>query len=482
MRVRSVKTARESSVSDPPRRAPLAGRTAWTATAVVADLGPDLPGYGCPGSLVRILGRSPLQRHLFHFAKLGLERCVIVLNGRDGAAVEGECRRQMAEVPLGGMEVLFRRSDEPVLNGRLEGGCIVAVRGSAVYDPRLYRRVVKRGAPANVVRRCEDGAAARNGRLRPIGLAKLDIGALLTGRAPELSGAEVAAALDRVELRDDGIVMLEELPTYVPGLRRHLRPYACEVRDASDLERACHLILDSAQKGVLDFPARFLHPRAENLLTRWLARTRVTPNQVTIFSGLVGFAAAFLFAVGSFGWGLAVAFVANVLDGVDGKLARVKLAASRFGDRLDHILDVSFEFSWYLALGWGLARVTGAQLPLRIGVGLIGVMSACRAVSGVYKLLTGRQIHDHRGFDRAFRLVAGRRNVYVVMLVAGLLAGRLEEAFYLSFGWGVVTLGVYVARTLMALAGRIGGGGSRPERRLVLAGIEDRPGRFGRIA
>ena len=148
----------------------------------------------------------------------------------------------------------------------------------------------------------------------------------------------------------------------------------------------------------------------------------------------------------------------NVLDGVDGKLARVKLLASRFGDRLDHILDVLFEFSWYLGLGWGLSGGDPSGTPFLLGVGLMGVMLGSRAMSGVYKRISGRQIHDHRAFDRGFRLVAGRRNIYIVILVAGALLGNLSATFLFCFAWSVVTLGVYMLRSAMAAVGWIEGG------------------------
>ena len=62
--------------------------------------------------------------------------------------------------------------------------------------------------------------------------------------------------------------------------------------------------------------------------------------------------------------------------------------------------------------------------PFGVALALIAVMIGTRGVSGVYKLITGRQIHDHRAFDRAVRLVAGRRNIYVMVLLAGFLVGR----------------------------------------------------------
>lgn len=416
--------------------------------AISVGLGRKLRGSKLPACLGRILGRSPLQRHLFHLANLGIRRCALVFGaGPDAGAAERECRRQLAELPLGAMSVTFQHAgDGPVPGAAGRPGQVILVCGGAVYDPRLYRSVWESPSPVWVVDRSETG----------IGLAKLPSKSVAERGLEVDEDGRFAAAVDTGSCGADELLPVQALPTYLPGLRRHLPPYWCTLRTDADLKRAGRLILDSAQKGVLDFPARFLHPAPEDLFTRGLARTRVTPNQITVFTALLAFAATYLLATQSFGWGLAIALLVNVLDGVDGKLARVKLQTSRSGDRLDHILDVTFEFSWYLGLGWGLAQTTGHWLPLHLGAGLIAVMVASRALSGAYRLLTGRQIHDHRSFDRAFRLVAGRRNVYVVILVVGLVAGRLDWAFYAAFGWGVATLFVYIARTLMALAAKSG--------------------------
>lgn len=410
--------------------------------AVVVGPGPALDGAGPPTALVPILGRSPLQRHVVHLARLGVRRCVVLLEG-GSETLAAECRAQVAAVATGEMEVVVVAGGDGAGDALPSGdgvGTVLRLRAEGVYDPRLYRRIAEEAGPAWLAD--DDGAGHEPGagRLRPIGLAAVSPDALRRGEAPEPQGRAVPVGA---------------LPTYLPSLRRHLRPYWIVVSSDADRERAADRILDSAQKGILDFPARYLHAPVEDVCTRRLAATPVTPNQITVFTGVLGFTATWLFAIGSFGLALVLALITNVLDGVDGKLARVKLLASRFGDRLDHTLDVSFEFSWYLALGWGLAGGDVAAAPFLIGVALVAVMLGCRAISGVYKLITERQIHDHRAFDRAFRLVAGRRNIYVLGLVAGVLAGRVQAAFTLCLAWAGLTLVVYLVRTTLEGVARL---------------------------
>jgi len=56
--------------------------------------------------------------------------------------------------------------------------------------------------------------------------------------------------------------------------------------------------------------------------------------------------------------------------------------------------------------------------------------------------------------DGAFRLVAGRRNVYTAILLVGWLCGAAYAAFVVAASWAVVTGGVHALRLLWALAAK----------------------------
>src|SRR3546814_6762738 len=57
-------------------------------------------------------------------------------------------------------------------------------------------------------------------------------------------------------------------------------------------------LLAQAQKGCLDWPARFIHPPIENMMVRLLLPTPITPNMVTLITAVVGFASIAAFATG----------------------------------------------------------------------------------------------------------------------------------------------------------------------------------------
>ena len=356
--------------------------------------------------------------------------------------MEEECRRQAPLLLGDGCELVFMDPSAEGRSGPFESDdSVVLVAADSVLDPRLYRAVFDAAGPAWVGD--QPGHSGPNdaegaGAIVPVGIRTV------TGSAADMR------FLGKTEER----ILVEDLDPYLPHMRRMLRPYWVSARSSDDRKRAADMIMDSAQKGVLDLPARYLHPPFENFSARLLSLTPITPNHVTFVTAITGFATTYLFATGSYGFGLVLALITNVLDGVDGKLARIKLQTSPFGDVLDHTLDLSFEFSWYVALGWGLSGGVLRSAPVGAGLALIAVMLGARGISGVYKLITGRQIHDHRAFDRAVRLVAGRRNIYVMLLLGGFLLGHVDDAFTLCLWWGLATLGVYVLRTLVAGAAR----------------------------
>ncbi len=91
-----------------------------------------------------------------------------------------------------------------------------------------------------------------------------------------------------------------------------------------------------------------IHPLSF-LLAKALAKTRMTPNMVSLLGIPLGIVAAICFALYSAGWwwgliGGFAALIRLIADGADGQLARIKNLSSPFGRVLDGICD-------YIAIG-----------------------------------------------------------------------------------------------------------------------------------
>ena len=202
-------------------------------------------------------------------------------------------------------------------------------------------------------------------------------------------------------------------------------------------------LLDTAQKGALDVPA-IVHAPIENALVARLSRTSITPNQLSVFAAAVAWVATLLFVSGHLGAGLLVALAVGVLDGLDGKQARLKLETSRLGE-LEHVSDFAFELSWWSAIAWHFHAA--GTLP-QAGLVLLALYVA-EAVDGLVKLAAMRRlgvmIDAAAPSMRLVRLLGGRRNVYVWIMAVGFVAGAPALAFGLLPLWEGATAALHLA-------------------------------------
>jgi phosphatidylglycerophosphate synthase len=126
------------------------------------------------------------------------------------------------------------------------------------------------------------------------------------------------------------------------------------------------------------FLARLLDRKVSRALTRRLARTAITPNQITLFSFTVGLLSAWLLAQPNY-WarvsGAVLLLVSTTIDGCDGELARLKYLESDFGAKFDLIADNIVHLLLFPGIALGLYYETSQPLYLSLGVvTLVGVL------------------------------------------------------------------------------------------------------------
>jgi phosphatidylglycerophosphate synthase len=248
----------------------------------------------------------------------------------------------------------------------------------------------------------------------------------------------------------------ELVPGYIAALRKYEPPYLHRVRPGI-AERIEALTFDAAYKGATDLVTKWLWPRPARAVTRWLALRGVQPNTITVASWVLAIAAAWLFAVGAFGAGLAVAWLMTFLDTVDGKLARVTLRSSHFGHLLDHSLDLLHPPFWWFASGLGLGAPFATETWIVVGGYLVG-----RLEEGLFLLVFGFEMHCWRPLDALFRTITARRNPNLLLLSVGALGGRPDLGLVMVAIWTAVSLAYHAVRIAQALAARARGQEVRP--------------------
>jgi len=249
----------------------------------------------------------------------------------------------------------------------------------------------------------------------------------------------------KIEIGEIDAVDAAKVDGYIVSMRRHVRPVCFPAPRAQDRHHAERIILDAAQKGTLDLPA-YVHAPIETAIVALLCKTRITPNQVTIAGFIIGCSATAAFVFGHVGVGLLAALTFGIVDGLDGKLSRVKVETTERG-KWEHHLDYLIENSWWTAIAFHLWQSAQLRSAFYFLAFLVGSHLLDEFVKRRAKIATGRLLDDVAPFDRAFRLISARRNVYVWVLAAGLLLGAFPQSYAIICGWAAVSAAVHLMRS-----------------------------------
>lgn len=410
---------------------------------------------GKPKALIKLCGVPLARRLLYTLRAVGL-RDVIVVTGPDGQAV----RDAIGDGEDLGMRIAYVESDGafpiPQLEALLDGPFLV-VEGSYVLDERIARELARQ--EGLVV--CYDSEPARVGAVRVfVEGAKLKIGRDLD----ESSGVYIGAALCNAkvlpllrgrswleclaQMAQEGCVAALDvagIEPYVAGMRRRVKPFWFGVETKEDARLCKEMLVERAQKRTLDVLAWNFNRPIENWIVRRIADLPITPNQMSILTYVVAGLVTYLLLSGRLLPASLLAFAVNVMDGLDGKLARVKGMATKLG-HLEHSFDLLYEQSWYIALAWAIHRLRGDPLPLVLGSAALLFDSFARHVSMQFSQVMGVSLADYAPFDRRFRSFDGRRNIYTIYILLGAVFGVPIYALAAIAGHAFVTGAVYVVR------------------------------------
>jgi phosphatidylglycerophosphate synthase len=382
-----------------------------------------------PGALVEVCGISILERLLRTLQRCGIARAT-VLSRTPELIEEHLAKPSWARDRLDA--TVRERPDGAVTIGQIvdvwprDAQLLLVVRGDCVFDNRLLQSLSAKTSASNLI----DSAAPA--KLQWCGAALLQHDWTL-----EQSGSLEQSLNSGTEKCEIAALDLADQPLYSPALRRNLRPFWFSAPPAGQEKQAESVLLNSVQKGTQDFPA-YIHAPIEKFLVSHLCKTSITPNQLTIVWAIGALATTVLFSQGQLVWGIAVALIVGIIDGLDGKQARIKVETTK-GGKLEHRLDSFFEVAWPTALAFHF-YVSG-QLPGAFRYLLILIVA--EAIDGIGKggiYFAAEKLHEEPGlFDRMVRLVGGRRNIYIWMLALGVIWGAPEKAFIVMAWWEVAT-------------------------------------------
>ena len=403
-----------------------------------------------PEALIELCGVNLLERLLRILQRLGFRSAIVFSTTPEIIGAElgkDSWARQQIVVDL------VPRVNEPLtaqlLVEQIPSDRFLIIPGNIYCDARLLAALCAKQSPAALVD-SDPPEFARSLIRNPCGpaLVTKDFLSTFSSAAPFFGELK-----DKIDVRKIDIVDAAEENDYIVPMRRRVRPVCFPAPSEQNHSLAERVVLDSAQKGTLDLPA-YLHAPIETAIISLLCKTRITPNQITIAGFIIGCSATAALVFGRVGLGILAALIFGIVDGLDGKQSRVKIETTEHG-KWEHHLDYLIENSWWAAIAFHLWR--SGQFPaafyflaLLIGSHLLDEFAKRRA-----KMATGRLLDDLAPFDRAFRLIAARRNVYVWILACGFLLDALPQSYAIICAWAAFSAAVHLARSIWICDGAV---------------------------
>ncbi len=165
------------------------------------------------------------------------------------------------------------------------------------------------------------------------------------------------------------------------------------------------------------YVSKHLNRKMSEPMARLLAKTKVTPNQMTWTAFGIALMSFVSFILGQNIIGGLLVQLSSIVDGVDGSLARLKGVTSEFGGFLDSVLDRYADILIVLGLTvWSLSHET---YP---GIWIAGFLAIAGTICISYTRARISPNHRHF-FDKGLKSLASR-DIRLFLIMLGAVIGQ----------------------------------------------------------
>jgi len=197
--------------------------------------------------------------------------------------------------------------------------------------------------------------------------------------------------------------------------------------------------------------ATHLNSKISIRMVRYLAKTAITPVQVSIVSFLISIVAGFCFSFGIYFYtvvGAVLLQLSFILDMCDGELARYKNKCSKFGAWLDKVFDRLSEFSIFCGICVGVYRYSHNPRIWILGLATIFTLSLLNyssdilgSLSSTGKLLRSNSAEKINKFLRIKKFIkpgylSFGRDIQMFLIFLGCIFNQIVPLF-----WTIIILG-----------------------------------------
>ncbi len=163
--------------------------------------------------------------------------------------------------------------------------------------------------------------------------------------------------------------------------------------------------------------SRYANRKASEPMARLLAKTRITPNQVTWAAFGIALLSFISFIFGQNIIGGLLVQLSSIVDGIDGSLARLKGMTSAFGGFLDSVLDRYADILIVLGLTWW--SFYNETYP---GIWLAGFLAIAGTICISYTRARIGSNYRHL-FDNGLKSLASR-DIRLFLIMLGAVTGQ----------------------------------------------------------
>ena len=161
------------------------------------------------------------------------------------------------------------------------------------------------------------------------------------------------------------------------------------------------------------YVSRHINRKMSEPVARLLARTKVTPNQMSWAAFCIAVVSFLSFILGQNIIAGLLVQLSSIVDGIDGSLARLKGKTTEFGGFLDSVLDRYADI--FIVLGLTLWSLSNESYP---GIWIAGFLAITGTICISYTRARINPNHRHL-FDKGLKSLASREiRLFLIMLGA----------------------------------------------------------------
>ncbi len=188
-----------------------------------------------------------------------------------------------------------------------------------------------------------------------------------------------------------------------------------DIDDRKAFKKAEQYLISKLRKPSDGPVSRYLNRPLSIRISKYLVRTDITPNQITVFSFILSMVAAVSFFFTSYIpllFGGILAQISSIIDGCDGEVARLKFRESSFGSWFDAVLDRYADA--FMLFGLTFHAYSKSESTLFLAIGFLAIIGSFMNsyTADKYDSLMKRKL----GYSGRFRI---GRDVRVFLIFIG---------------------------------------------------------------